>query len=190
MKNMYTLIRIGHDRTGTSCEHCGRYIKNIAHVRDNMTGQVLRVGTTCINKLMKLNEKSNKLLQQRIKQYQQRINYNYKVINSDIVEYLEAKLVEGQEYSHNKESYSYQPSWIVAREAIQNISFAYSQLIKVTKELDNLSSTLIQLEELDILKERHEQFKERFKTIDYKNTWKYNLDNEPEIQELLNKYNY
>ena len=191
-KPMYTLIRIEYNHIGTSCEECGRYIKNIAYVRDNMTNKVLKVGTTCINKLMKLNKKSSDLLQKRIKDYQRRIEYNYTVIAkiNNIEEYIEAKLIEGKEYSYNKDSYSYQPSWIVVREAIQNISFAYSQLIKVTKELDNLSKTLIQLEELEILEEQHKAFKERFKTEDYKNTWKHNLDNEEGIKELLKKYNY
>ena len=93
-KPMYTLIRIEYNHIGTSCEECGRYIKNIAYVRDNMTNKVLKVGTTCINKLMKLNKKSSDLLQKRIKDYQRRIEYNYTVIAkvNNIEEYLEAKI--------------------------------------------------------------------------------------------------
>ena len=65
----YSLIDFYRDNRGMSCQHCGRGIKNIAVVRDNLTGERLYVGTTCIDKLLGINEKANKLLQKRIKDY-------------------------------------------------------------------------------------------------------------------------
>ena len=161
----YSLIDFYRDNRGMSCQHCGRGIKNIAVVRDNLTGERLYVGTTCIDKLLGINEKANKLLQKRIKDYT-RMRERY-----------------------TKDNYNYKKPWEVVRDSIHNIDFAYYQLIKHTVEFNKLSKTkLVDLEPLDELVEGQKKFNERFVSIERGYSWEYDLSNEAEIRQLLNKY--
>lgn len=185
----YSLIDFYYDKTGMSCQHCGRAIKNIAVVRDNLTGEKLYVGTTCVDKLLGINEKANKLLQKRIKEYTRMKDRYMRYINLqyDLLNYIEGNLQKNLQYP--KDSYNYRDPWIIVRESIHNIEFAYAQLIKHTVEFNKLSKTkLVDLESLDELIEGQKKFKERFKDIKRSYTWEYDLSNESEIKQLLNKY--
>ena len=65
----YTIIGIWRDERGTTCEHCGRGIKNVVKVRDNHTGEEKIVGTTCIDKIMDMGIGFSKRVQKEIKKY-------------------------------------------------------------------------------------------------------------------------
>lgn len=185
----YSLIDFYYDKVGMSCQHCGRAIKNIAVVRDNLTGEKLYVGTTCVDKLLGINEKANKLLQKKIKEYlKMKDRYMTQIkLQDNLLNYIEKELQGNSQYS--KDSYNYRKPWIVVRESIHNIGFAYTQLIKHTVEFNKLSKTkLVNLESLDELIEGQKKFKERFQDVKRGSSWEYDLSNEPEIKQLLNKY--
>lgn len=186
----YSLIDFYRDNVGCSCQHCGRGIKNIAVIRDNLTGEKLVVGTTCVDKLLGINEKANKLLQKRIKEYTRMKDRYTKEIEykNNLNEYIETRLIENAQY--DLDDYNYKKPWEVVRDSIHTIEFAYNQLLIHTKEFNKLSKTkLVDLIILDELLEGQENFKNRFKTVKKGNNWEYDLSNEPEIQKLLNIYN-
>lgn len=58
----YSVIEIYKSEISDTCNHCNRAIKNIAVVRNNLTGETLKVGLTCLENLLNITESFSKLV--------------------------------------------------------------------------------------------------------------------------------
>lgn len=181
--NQYTIVSFENDRIGTSCEHCGRGIKNIAILKDNVTGNKIKVGLTCFGKIMKLNETFEKAVQKAVKKYKKDIEHYKKDMN--IVEEFKKRVEWNKEYEVGH--YCYKTDKEILRDAIQRVSFGLTQMIIKTKELNKLSKQgLIQLEDLEQLEKQLAEHKNRFKSVSVGRDWEYDLSNEKELLSLIN----
>ena len=64
--NIYGLAKGEKSET---CERCGKAIKDIYVIHDNLENKDLHVGSTCIGKVMNLNENFDVALQKELKKY-------------------------------------------------------------------------------------------------------------------------
>jgi hypothetical protein len=92
----YTILNVYKDERGTTCEHCGRGIKNVVEVKDNHTGEIMIIGTTCINKLMSMNEGFAKRVDKEVKKYMKLIEKvnNFNLENEVSKVYDELQTIE------------------------------------------------------------------------------------------------
>lgn len=58
----YSVTLIYQDSQGLTCSHCNRAIKNVAVLKDNLTGDLINVGLTCLEHLLSLKETTNKAI--------------------------------------------------------------------------------------------------------------------------------
>lgn len=182
--NQYKLIgkyTLAEGQQKDICEHCGRAIKSVYIVMDNITGNKMKVGSTCITKLMNLTDSFSKLLNKTIKAYDKR--YNEYLESVDIMtnynKVLDIRIKEGYEITKSLRN-------DIMYFAIGMVGTNLHYLIKATKEFNNLSKKgLIQLANLEELKEYQKAYDNRFKTREKGNSWEYILDNEIEILKII-----
>ena len=166
---------IGYEKGNTTCEHCGRGIKNIALLRNNITGEVESVGLTCVEKILKLNPQFAKALNKEIKKYYEYMEYykdglDIKINFNRLIKYDDYK-----DLSKRK----------ILDKAISEKSFCLVRMIEHTRKLQKVSqSGLVQIENLKELEKQLSDFKNRFKTRPTGRSWEYILDNEQELLEL------
>lgn len=181
----YTLSERQHKMT---CDHCGRAIKTVYTVRENTTGECLNIGMVCIGKVMELNTTFEKAVIKELKYYKKwKTSYDQK-INIDLIESISTALESNSKL--NKDDYGYMKPWKVIRDVIKDKGFYIHQMIEHCERLNKVSKTgLIDVNDLKYYEDLLKEFDDRFKTVDRGCEWDYILDNEPEILELLNKYN-
>lgn len=182
--NKYTLIgkyTLAEGQTKDTCEHCGRAIKSVYIVRNNLTGENMKIGSTCIVKIMNLNEAFGKALTKTIKNYDKRYNeyLNSLDITSRYNQILEMRLTQGLE---NTKELRNDIMYFVIGMIGTNLYY----LIKETEKFNKLSKTgLIELANLEELKEQEKEYHNRFQTREKGNSWEYILDNEKEILNII-----
>jgi hypothetical protein len=186
----YTLLgeyNLAEGQKSDTCDHCGRAIKSVYLVKDNVTNKVLKVGMVCIGKIMNLNESFEKALTKELKKYKKTVTTYESQINIDLLQRIKQRLEENSKLE--KDDYNYNKPVILVRNVIHNIDFYLYQLIKETEKLNHLSkSGLIDIAKLEEYKKQYKAFQERFTTIQTTSDWNYDLTNENEINKLLNSY--
>lgn len=79
----WKIIDVYYSKDSYTCEHCGRVIRNIALIQNNVTGVEMKVGLTCLDKIMNLNEKFADALQREIKSYYKSIAHYKEIMNNE-----------------------------------------------------------------------------------------------------------
>jgi transcription elongation factor Elf1 len=186
----YTLLgeyTLAEGQKTDTCDHCGRAIKSVYMVKDNVTGETLKVGMVCIGKIMNLNESFEKALTKELKKYKKTVDMYEKRVNINLLESIKRQLENNSQL--DKDNYNYSDPRIIVRDTINNIWFSLQQLIRETEKLNKLSkSGLIDISKLDEYKNQLKEFDERFKTINTNCDWNYDLSKEFEILNILNQY--
>jgi hypothetical protein len=142
----------------TSCDHCGRAIKNIALVENTVTNEKMEIGLTCCEKLMKLNESWTKAMITEVKKYYKIVDeYNISkdfdsLVNEEIERYSKAGYEVDEKQKHD-----------FLMNAVARHLRAIETLVKKTIALNNFSkSGLIQLGDANELKIEYNKFKTEY----------------------------
>lgn len=81
---MNEYILISYIKGKGVCDYCGRIIKNIVIIKNNVIGEVFYVGLICVEKIMKLNVIFYKVLLREIKKYYKCMEYYSKGLDIEI----------------------------------------------------------------------------------------------------------
>lgn len=159
----YKLIGLTYGDSRT-CEHCGRTIKNIAILENTVTGEKMEVGTTCLGKVLNLNEKFDKAVQTEIKKYKAYVdkynetrdyqtNYNRMVESGSLQQY-------NPDNRNEDGSLRFYTEKQVMKSAKMLVWTGVADLIKATKRLNELSKKgYIQLMNLAELEKEEKEIK-------------------------------
>lgn len=149
----WTIVDTFYSKDSYMCEHCGRVIKNIAIIKSNITGDTMKVGLTCLEKIMKLNKPFYKALQVEIKRY-------YKTV----AEYEKSKnLKENYTLERADNKNNDKNNQTIAMLVIKNLEISLYRLIEDTTKLNKFSKTgLIKLQNLEELKKENKRIEKKF----------------------------
>ncbi|NFT08427.1 hypothetical protein FDF26_15415 [Clostridium botulinum] len=162
----YSIIGIWKDETGTTCQHCGRGIKNVVNLRDNHTGEEMVVGTTCINKIMDMGVGFEKRVQREIKKYMKlkSIVESFSLENEIEKAFNELKSVNDRNENSAYNKFKYWRYITIYREGLGSVYKTDEEFLSCKNEL------------IEDLKNKHEEDK-----IDF--------EKQKELLNTISKYN-
>lgn len=115
-----------------TCEHCGRAIKHVTVVHDNVNNTDMKIGCTCIIKVMNLNESFNKALVKAIKSYNKEIDLKKEYLDYTIdnvkADYFKSLENDGLNQWNTREG----------KHGFTNYQLYYSHTIKVWYRLNDI----------------------------------------------------
>jgi hypothetical protein len=128
-----------------TCEHCGRAIKHVTVVHDNVNNTDIKIGCTCIIKVMKLNENFNKALVKAIKSYNKEIDLKKKyldyIIENVKADYFESLENDGLNQWNDREGrHGFTKAQLYYSWAI-NVWYSLHDILRYTEKLNEVSKT-------------------------------------------------
>lgn len=154
----YTIINtysIAKGQKAETCDHCGRAIKDVTIIHDNVNNIDLKVGSTCIIKIMKLNESFNKALLKAIKSYNKSIDLKKEYINYTIEDvkndYIKALENDGLNQWNTREGkIGYTKAQLYYSYTI-NVWYTLNDILQYINKLNSVSKTgLVELNSEDV----------------------------------------
>lgn len=186
---------IGYEYGKTSCEHCGRAIRNIAILKNNVTGDIQKVGLTCVQKIMNLNDNFYKAMSREIKKFHKDIEFYSKSLD---IETNLINLVEVQK-GYNKNHYCYKTYDQVFENAIDKVGFALARMIIECEKMNKLSKSgfidisikeSLKIQRLEYLKKFDSEFNGKLKSCYYMKDIKTILNENKDLKDLYEKYKF
>ncbi|HBE8485856.1 TPA: hypothetical protein KRE72_002942 [Clostridioides difficile] len=167
---MNEYILINYTKGKGACDHCGRTIKNIATIKNNVTGEVFHVGLTCVEKIMKLNVTFYKALSREIKKHYKCMEFYSKGL--DIETNLNKIVKNNTKYKEG--SYAYKSNEQMLEDAIAEVAWSLARMIDSCMRMNKLSkSGLIDIDILNSLFIKYKEYMSKFDENYNKNKYKY-----------------